>query len=170
MANITITMPSGVSTYTMDLAPYCGYKITVNSAVTYDVTHCGSFGAYYTNSHGGWDAFLFEGNCKRTDTFDAYSIDRPFDNNTIDHESKTYLNDITLEYELNTGWLTDAQAENFAKNFIQSTNIYLHDLVNDKIFPVVITDTEAPFKKYIDNRRRVSYTVNVRASQKRIRR
>ena len=34
----------------------------------------------------------------------------------------------------------------------------------------VFVDEHALFKKYIDNRRRVSYTVNVRASQKRIRR
>ena len=170
MADITVNMPSGVSTYTMDVAQYCGYNIVINSAVTYDVGYCGAFGAYYTNSHGGWDAFLFEGKCKRVDKMDAYSIDRPFNNNTIDHESKTYLNDITLEYELNTGWLTDRQAENFAHNLIQSTTIYLHDLENNKIFPVVITDTEAEFKKFEDNRRMVSYTLRVKASQKRIRR
>ena len=163
-------MPSGVSTYTMDVAQYCGYNIVINSAVTYDVGYCGAFGAYYTNSHGGWDAFLFEGKCKRVDKMDAHSIDRPFNNNTIDHESKTYLNDITLEYELSTGWLTDAQAENFAHNLIQSTTLYLHDLENDRIFPAVITDTEAEFKKFEDNRRMVSYTLRVKASQKRIRR
>lgn len=170
MADITINMPSGVSTYTMDVAQYCGYQIVINSAVTYEVNYCGDFGAYYTNSHGGWDAFLFEGKCKRTDRFDSYKIDRPFNNNTINHESKTYLNDVLPEYELNTGWLTDSQAANFAKNLIQSTTIYLHDLRDNKIFPVVITDTEAQYKKFEDERRLVSYTLRVRASQKMIRR
>ena len=168
--DISITMPSGVSTYTMDVAAYCGYRLTINSAVTYEMKYCGDYGAYYSNSHGGWDCFLFEGKCKKKDTFQSYAIDRPFDNNTIEHETKTYLNDITEEYELNTGWLTDSQAENFAKNLIESTTIYLHDLADNRIFPVVITDTEAEYKKFSDDRKLVNYTLQVKSSQKRIRR
>ena len=170
MANTIIVIPSGVSTYVIEGSDCCGKEVTIASSVTYNVRYCGDYGAYYTNSHGGWDAFLFEGKCKKKDTFKSYATDRPFNNNTIEFETKTYLNDITEEYELNTGWLTDRQAENFAKNLVQSTTIYLHDLADNKIFPVVITDTEVEYKKFADDRKLVSYTLQVKASQKKIRR
>lgn len=168
--DITVSMPSGVSTYVLDVAPYSGYTLTVNNAVRYYVKYCGAFGAYYTNSHGGWDAFLFEGNCKRTDNIDSHSIEKAINNTTTDFETKKYLSQIEPTYELSTGWLSDAEAANFARNLIQSTTIYIHDLEANEIFPAVIEDTEAQYKKFIDDKKLVSYTLQVKASQKQIRR
>lgn len=170
MTNITIVLPSGVSTYTLDVAPYYGYQLLINNAVKYDVGYCGDFGAYYTNSHGGWDAFLFEGKCKRIDKIDSNYIDRAFRNQSIEFETSKYLNVVTPTYELTTGWLTDREAERFARNLIPTTTLYLHDLKNNLIFPAVIEEQEAEYKTFRDNRRMVSYTLRVKASQTELRR
>ena len=72
---------------------------------------------------------------------------------------------ITEKYELNTGWLTDEQSKSFAFNVIPSSMCYLHNLAEGKIFPVVITNTEAEYKTRKTSDKRVNYTLNVTASQ-----
>lgn len=173
MASNYINIPSGVSTYTRDLSDLDGCKVTIafqDSVLNYDVSHCGEFGAYYVNSMGGWDSFLFEGKCKRADGITRHQIEKSFKNTSIDFERNTYISELELGYELSTGWMTDEQSARFAKELVESNMLYIHDLVNDRIFPAVITNDRAEFKKWTDNRRMVSHTITVVDSQKRVRR
>lgn len=168
-----INLPSGVSTYTRDMADMSGCTVTVtlgNTVNTYKVTGCGEFAAYYVNSHGGWDSFLFEGKSKRSDDIRRHQIEKSFKNTTTDFETNTYLSELEIKYELTTGWLTDAQSARFAKELVESNMVYIHDLANDRIFPVIVDNDRAEFKKWSDNRKLVCHTLTVIESQKRVRR
>ena len=173
---MNITINSGVTTYVENAASHIGSLVRIrlsggtNTDVIYDVNYCGSFGCYYVGKRGGWNAFLFEGNCKRTDEVDRHKINKFYLNTTSDFGEKTYVSEITPTYELSTGWLNDRQSERFATDLMQSNTIYLHDLADDRIFPVEITDSKTLVKKFKDERKLISYTLNVEASQTRIRR
>lgn len=128
--------------------------------------YCGDWALYYSNRSGGWDSFLIEGNVKKIDNFEKYYINRSYNNTTMEWGKKVYHNEITTNYELHTGWLNDRQSEILAFNLLSSNQVYLHDLVNNKIIPVVITDDTAEYKTFKNNgRKMVNYTINVEASQ-----
>lgn len=149
----------------------CRMSVAIDSAVTmYDVSYCGQFGCYYVNSFGGWDCFLFEGHCRRHDEMERHTIEKPFKNTTLDFEKRGYMEEIDVMYDLSTGWLTDEQSARFAHELVQSNMVYLHDLVNDRIFPVVIEEDSVEYKTWRDNRKAVAHTITVKESQSRVRR
>lgn len=132
--------------------------------------YCGDFALYYLNSKGGWDSFLIEGNVLKKDAITQHTYSRSFDNTTREFESSRYISEIGTTYELHTGWLTDQQAENLAKNLINSNKVYAHDLKTDRIFPVIITDNTADYKTYKNQgKKMVNYTINIKESQSKIR-
>ena len=136
----------------------------------YVVCKCGDYALYYLNRRGGWDTFVFEGNNKRTDAYDIYKYSKVYDNNGIGFGSMRYHNNVTERYELNTGWLTEDEAMRFAKHLCSTNNAYLHVLSEDRILPVVITDTQVEYKKYITDNgtpQPINYTIQVESSQKR---
>lgn len=125
------------------------------------------YALYYVNRYGGIDSFLIEGKTTKKDSYNPYFITSTYNNNTLEFGKKIYHNDITTTYELNTGWMKDAESENLAFNLFSSNNIYLHDLVEDKIMPVVITNTETTYKTFKNqNNKLYNYTINVECSQK----
>lgn len=161
-----ITVPSGVSTYVSDAATYAGKVVFFSGVPLYDVTYCGDAALYYINSAGAWDAFLIGGKVLRTDKYTQGDYYKSFDNSTIEFGKTRWLNEIRPSWELHTGWLTDEQAERLVKNLLPSTQVYLHDLVDDEYFPVNITDTSADYKTYENQGKKlVAYTIKVEGSQ-----
>jgi hypothetical protein len=131
----------------------------------------GEYAIYYQTSYGGYSSFLFEGLCKKSDKITQYTTDKSYNNTSIDFETSRYVSEIVTEYELNTGWLTDEQAYNFAKNVVSSNRAYLHNLKDNVIFPIIITDATAPYKSYKVNGGLMSqYTLKCKASQTKIKR
>lgn len=127
---------------------------------------CGEYALYYLNRYGGWDSLLFTGKCKRKDTISGYTLNQEYNNNhPYEFGLTNYYSTVTPKYDLNTGWLSDSQSASFAFNVIPSPMVYLHNLVENTIFPVVITNTEAEYKTRKTSDKRVSYTLNVTASQ-----
>lgn len=127
---------------------------------------CGEYALYYLNRYGGWDSFLFEGRCKRKDDVSALTLTQEYDNNNTTAFGLTnYYSTITPKWELNTGRLTDNQSESFAFNVIPSPMVYLHNLVDNTIFPVVITNNEAEYKQKTRQERHNNFVLNVTASQ-----
>lgn len=166
--DVTIVMPSGVSTYVVDASEYagCAVRFGGESGITYDVSFCGDAALYYLSSTGAWDAFLIEGKVVKTDTFTQQDLYKSYDNTTIEFGRKRFLTEITSNWELNTGWLSNAEAKRLVNNLFPSTQVYLHLLDEDKILPVVITDKNAQYKTYENqNYQLVSYKINVSASQ-----
>lgn len=135
---------------------------------TYNKLSCGDYALIYVNARGGWDAFLFTGKCRRTDTMNQYNYNRAFDNNTAEFETGRYISEIEENYELNTGILTEAQAALFAKHLIGSNKVYLHNLNDNTIKPAVITDKQAAYKLNGDGDI-LTYTLKIKLSQSKIR-
>lgn len=134
-------------------------------------TTCCRYALIYTNTRGGWDVFCIQGAAKKKDAITQYSMDKAFDNNTKEYENFRYISEIKTSYELNTHYLSDEQSENLAKNLIGSNLVYLQDLTEGTIKPVVITDTTASYQTYQTNGKKMcQYKINVVESQSKIRR
>lgn len=128
---------------------------------------CGEIALYYKNRKGGWDSFLIEGTWTKKDEYTKYTYNRSFNNNTLEFENGTYHSQIVTSYVLNTGWLNDQQSDNLAFNLLSSNEVYLHNLCEDKVYPVVIKDNTATYKTYRNNSRKlVNYQLNVEESQR----
>lgn len=164
MANIHFS--SGVSTYIMEVPNSTGLTISFSGKTYYTVSACdGEYGMYYLNATGGMDAFLFQGKCKRTDNYSQYEYYRDYETGSIDPGRNRYVTEITPTWELHTGWLTEDQAANMVFNLFPSTKVYIHDLAEGKIMPVVITDTKAEYKNRRNNGKQlIQYTVNCKAA------
>lgn len=163
--------PKGVATWVRDCSDLRDMKLTIMSAVTYDCSYCGDYAVYYTNKYGGWCSFLFEGICKRTDNLTDHKYDRVVDNQSINFERNRYITEINPTYSLKTGWLSDEEAARLASDLLPTTKLYLHILADDEIIPAFITDSQAEYKTFKNNSRKfVQYTVNIQASQTKLRR
>ena len=151
-----------------------GKSGTVTNSLTegnYNVlADCGEYALYYLNAYGGWDALLIDGTVLKKSTITQYTTDRNYDNNKIEFEQMKYINEIQDAYEINTGFLTDEQAANLSNNLIPSKEVYLHFLNEDKLIPVLITDTNVTYQTYQTNNLQMpQYKINVKESQIKLR-
>lgn len=148
-------------------------KIVTNALNTMNYPYyveCGKWALYYLNSMGGWDGLLIEGAVTKKSTITQYTTDRNYDNNKIEFEQMKHINEIQDSYEINTGFLTDEQAENLSKNLIPSKEVYLHNLISGVITPVIITDNSVIFQTYQTNNLQLpQYKINVKESQIKLR-
>lgn len=131
---------------------------------------CSPYVLYYLNSYGGWDAFVIEGTGIKKDAYTTYKTDRVFKNTSLDFETNKYVQEIKTSYELNTGLLNDEQAANLAKNLLGSIKVYLQNIEEGWVKPVIITDSNATYQTYRTNQRKMcQYKINVQESQSKIR-
>lgn len=131
---------------------------------------CVPYVLYYLNSYGGWDAFAIEGTGKRKDTYTSYTTDQVFKNTTLEFETNKYVNEIKTSYELNTGLLSDYQGNNLAKNLLGSVKVYLQNIDEGWVKPVIISDSSVSYQSYQTNGRKMcQYKITVTESQTKIR-
>lgn len=160
----TTTFLSGVSTWVRRCSDLYKSKLTINN-VTYDCNYCGDYAVYYVGKKGGWNAFLFEGICKRTDNLTDHKYNRVVNNTSADFENNKYLVEINPTYELRTGWLNDEEAERFASDLISTPKLYLHKLIDNEIVPALVKNSTAEYKTFANNSRRlIQYTITVEES------
>lgn len=147
-------------------------QVSASAALGYNTqVKCSPYVLYYLNSYGGWDAFVIEGNAFKRDSITSFQTDRAFNNNTMEFETSKYVNEIKTSYELNTHYMSDEEASNLAKNLISSTRVYMHNIDESWIKPVIITDSEANYQTYETNGRKLcQYKIKVTESQSKIRR
>lgn len=125
------------------------------------------YALYYLNRSGGWDSFLIEGKTVKKDTYQNHYTENNYNNNTTQFGKKVYHSTISTTYQLHTSWLNDKQSDNLAFNLLSSNMVYLHDLEDNTIKPVVIINTETDYKTFRNNGNKLcSYTINVECSQK----
>ena len=138
---------------------------------TYNVlADCGEYALYYLNAYGGWDALLIDGTVLKKSTITQYTTDKNYNNSRIEFEQVKYINEIQDAYEINTGFRTDEQAANLSKNLIPSKEVYLHFISDNKIIPVLITDTSVTYQTYQTNNLQMpQYKINVKESQIKLR-
>lgn len=169
-SSINVTFPSGVSTYIADAAVYGGQQIYFSGVSLYQVDDCKiDYAVLYLNAYGGWDVFGFPVG-KKTENFEQFDYNTSYNNNTLQFGKRRQLTEITPQWQLTSGWLSDEQAARFAKHLISSSQIYLQDIVEGKWYPVVITDKQAEYKNMRYSNALINYTLTVQASQDRIRR
>lgn len=132
----------------------------------YNKVVCADYGLIYLNARGGWDVFYYTGKCNKTTDTKYYTINHPFNNNTAEYETDRYASDITDKYELNTGLLTEEQSKVYARQLATSNRCYLHIVDENKVIPVIITDTTTPVKtEDSEDGGLISYKTTVKASQ-----
>lgn len=137
----------------------------------YDVVDsCKRYCLYYVNGFGGWDSFLINGNDKKNDTIQQHTLEKYANNTTQQFAKKNYLNKVSTKYTLYTHYLNDEEASKMW-HLLESTQVYLHNLEEDKIIPVLIKDTSVDYKTFTNNgKKKFYYTINVAESQEKIRR
>lgn len=135
------------------------------------VTECAKYALYYVNAHGGWDCFLIEGNTLEADTLKRYTREMVYDNTDIQNRGiQNYVNEITKGFTFQSGWLLNDQGERM-HNLINSTDVYLYDIANEQMIPVIIPTTTCEYKTYKNQGNKlVNYTIQVQIAQNRIRR
>lgn len=145
-------------------------KINVNDDVFDVVDGCYEYCLYYLNAFGGWDSLLVGGNNVRTDKITSSYYNRAFDNTTIQFEKSKYLNVIIPTYKLYTDYFTDEEQSKLW-HLLESNEVYLHNLNDDIIYPVNITNTKCEYTTFKNNGRKKFYnTIDVEVSQQRVRR
>lgn len=175
-----VTLKSGINGYTYienitNLQLGCGDYIVIAFVVSgtisqkqikYIIDNTGKdYVLYYVNAAGGWDSLLIEGNVKKTDEFESESYIKRVLRPSTEFARNKYLNTITSSWTLYTGYLNDEQASKM-HNLLESTQVYLHNLKDNTITPVLITDTSCEYKTYTNQgKNKFYYTINVESSQ-----
>lgn len=153
----------------VDLSQYSGLEEVTANGKTFRVADlCGGFVLYYINAYGGWDSLPIQGRVVQSEGYTKYTHDIVYNNGTYPARGKhNYANEIARKYKFNIGPLTSAQAAKMW-HLLGSTFVYLHDIENDRVLPVVLTATAAEIK----DQRGVLHTYQVEASlaQERVRR
>lgn len=129
------------------------------------VNTCAEWVVYYVNAYGGWDSFIIEGNVTERDDLKRYNISTEYNNATEERGKRNYVNELTKVYTLHTGWLTDDESSRM-HHLLNSTNVYLGNLNDGRIIPVVLTGNTTDYKTYKGNGNRlVDYTIEAEVAQ-----
>ena len=142
-------------------------------AVEYAVAQgdCARHVLYYRNAYGGWDSVVPGAVYTRKEAYDRTRIGRWADNSVQGQRGiEQYANAVTEGWTFRLDNLTDAQAARM-RHLLGSPDVYLCDLREDTLTPLLLTDTECVDKTYRNQgRKRISYTINAITAWERERR
>lgn len=142
-------------------------RVTISMA---QPNSCGYGALYYSNALGGWDSFLIEGNLKKKNTYTKYEIDNAYRADTLQFGHRTINNTISESWELQTQYLTDEESKKLALHLFGSNNVYFHDFTDNKIYPVVITDSSVEVKTWRNQKRsHFLHKINIKSAQDKMR-
>ena len=139
--------------------------VTNNITNENKINSCGDYAVYYLNSYGGWDTLLFNNKVNKSKNINYYTTEKYFRKPNVDFEQYRYISELQNSYELNTNFLTDIESQNIVDNLFVSNEVYLHNLKNNELFAVIITNTNIDYKVYSDGLELPQYTINVKESQ-----
>lgn len=161
--NVLVTIPDNMEEVWVVYEDETLAKYTIDDCVS-------NYVLYYRNALGGIDLFPVTGKVIKSNDIEHLTINKKYDNRTLNFGKTNYENVLTERWQLYSGRLTDQQSK-LMHHLINSTYVYLYDIQADKFTPVVITDTEMEYKTYKNNNNKmVYYTINVEASQTKYRR
>ena len=135
---------------------------------SYDMDNCGNGYVIYRNRFGGWDSFLIEGNIYKYDDYNRLSAVYPkYPNNYgYNREKRTDRINIKTKYEVNTGWLTDEEAQRLVFHLLSSPTIGFHSFEDrssgtfpDYLISVSVVNTSVEYKKFKNGKKLVNYTI-----------
>jgi hypothetical protein len=134
------------------------------------VKNCNTrFVLYYENAYGGIDAMPIQGNATATDKITAYTTKNSVRVPSTAFSNRRYLNEISKTWEFKTGYLSDEQASRM-HHLIESTMVYVWDIEEARLYPVVIDENSLTYKTYRNQGRKFfNYSFKVKESQDKIR-
>lgn len=153
-----------------EVFPYSGrtagaVSYTINGKKYNIVNECVQYVLYYLNPWGGYDWFPIRGKVIEKDRITAYTYQQNYNNQTLEFGKRRYLTEISKHFTLHTQWMSEDESSRMWY-LLQSNIVYLHNLVENKIYPVVITNTEQEHKRKLRGTR-ISYAIEVDLSQTR---
>lgn len=162
----------GAGTAVIDMNDYPNAKTIQIGNATYNVVDGRNrFALYYVNAYGGMDFLLIEGNAVERDAVTRQTRGKEYDNALIANRGEqNYLNEVSKEWTLHTGYMTDVQSHRMHHLF-NSTEVYLYDIVEGEMMPVIITIDSHDYKTYKNQGCKMfNYEIGVKVSQDRARR
>ena len=170
------TSISGLGNYVrLSAAADAGHGVTFEEAAGYTTyafaDTCAKFALYYVNEYGGWDSLVMRGGFKRIDKYKRYEMKRKYNNAVVSNRGRfQYANEETFAFELRSPLLTDEQASRM-HHLLGSNMVYMYDLEEGLMHPVVITDNSCEYKNYKNNGHKiVQYTISVEIAKEQTRR
>lgn len=140
------------------------FKKGSDTLLTYDMDNCGEGFLLYKNRFGGWDSFLIEGNIYKYDDYNRLSAVYPNNN----REKRIDRINIKTRYEINTGWLTDDEAQRLVFHLLSSPTIGFHSFEDrssgtfpDYLISVSVLDTSVEYKKFRNGKKMINYTITL---------
>ena len=129
---------------------------------TYRTTSCNRYTLYYYNKRGGVDVVPLNGGLTKSEDFDRIVFNVEYENSLNSNIAKKVINNnITTKYTATTRFMTDEQAARFAKHFLSSPAVMLHDNVDDETYSVILDENSADYKTFKSNGRQFNqYTFN----------
>lgn len=123
---------------------------------------------YYTNPFGGYDWFNHIAKVIERDDLITYNYVQDVDNTTTNFGKNRYLTEVNKTFEFTTKWLKEDESKRMWY-LLESNKVWLHDVVEDRIYPVTLTDTSVEYKQKTPTQKIIQYTFNVELSQQRTR-
>ena len=121
---------------------------------TYHTTSCNRYTLYYYNKRGGVDVMPLNGGLTKAEDFDRTVFNVEYENSSKSNIAKKVINNnITTKYTATTRFMTDEQAARFAKHFLSSPAVMLHDNVDDETYSVILDENSAEYKTFKSNGR-----------------
>ena len=152
------------STYKAALISSDSVDIIVDSNIinTYRTTSCNRYTLYYYNKRGGVDVMPLNGGLTKSEDFDRTVFNVEYENFSKSNIAKKVINNnITTKYTATTRFMTDEQAARFAKHFLSSPAVMMHDNVDDETYSVILDEKSAEYKTFRNNGNHfVQYTFN----------
>lgn len=147
------------------IKPGTFYNMTIGGNNFIVTNTCYRYCIYYFNKYGGWDSLLFEGKTIQNDNLSRLSYSKNYVAGSTNFNKVNYVTTVKETWDLNTSFLDDLHSEKII-NIMGSNLLYLHDLEENKIIPVNITNSQCTHKTYINQGRKIyNYTISVEASQ-----
>ena len=134
---------------------------------TYHTTSCNRYTLYYYNKRGGVDVMPLNGGLTKSEDFDRTVFNVEYENSSKSNIAKKVINNnITTKYTATTRFMTDEQAARFAKHFLSSPAVMLHDNVDDETYSVILDEKSAKYKTFKSNGNHfVQYTFSFSLTQ-----
>ena len=134
---------------------------------TYHTTSCNRYTLYYYNKRGGVDVMPLNGGLTKAEDFDRTVFNVEYENSSKSNIAKKVINNnITTKYTATTRFMTDEQAARFAKHFLSSPAVMMHDNVDDETYSVILDENSAEYKTFKSNGRQFNqYTFSFSLTQ-----
>ena len=129
---------------------------------TYHTNSCNRYTLYYYNKRGGVDVMPLNGGLTKSEDFDRTVFNIEYENSSNSNIAKKVINNnITTKYTATTRFMTDEQAARFAKHFLSSPAVMMHDNVDNETYSVILDENSADYKTFKSNGRQFNqYTFN----------